>query len=171
MTFRHYLANGLAHHRATLADWATHLTTLFPESRLKTYVEVRSADGQPRDRVLAIPALLKGILYEDDCLNAVWDLFSRWTLADRLDAADAAARDGLNARVGRHSLGSYARDVVAIAVEGLRRQGRMDRQGRDETQYLGSLQADVEAGLCPADQALAAWRTSPKNLLSLAAYR
>lgn len=170
MTFRDYLAKGLGHHRATLADWATHLTTLFPESRLKTYIEVRSADGQPQDRVIAIPALLKGILYENDCTDAVWDLFSRWTLAERLDAAAAAAKDGLNARVGRHSLQSYARDVMEIAAEGLRRQRRLDAQGRDETRYLARLEADVAAGLCPADQALAAWRKSPKSLLSFAAY-
>jgi glutamate--cysteine ligase len=170
MTFRHYLANGLSHHRATLADWATHLTTLFPESRLKTYIEVRSADGQPRDRVIAIPALLKGILYENDCVDAVWDLFSRWTLADRLEAAAAASRHGLAARIGRHSLQSYAREVVAIASEGLRRQARLDPQGRDETRYLAQLELDVAAGVCPADQALAAWRNSAKSLLSFASY-
>lgn len=171
MTFRDYLAKGLANHRATLADWATHLTTLFPESRLKTYVEVRSADGQPQDRVIAIPALLKGILYENDCLDAVWDLFGRWTLSERIEAAAAAAKDGLAAQVGRHSLQSYARDVVAIAAEGLRRQHRLDGQGQDETRYLARLEADVTAGICPADHALRVWRNRPQNLVSFASYR
>lgn len=171
MTFREYLAKGLSGHRATLADWATHLTTLFPESRLKTYIEVRSADGQPPDRVIAIPALLKGVLYESDCIDAAWDLFSRWTLSERLEAAAAAAKDGLAARVGRHSLQSYAHEVVAIAAEGLRRQRRLDAQGRDETQYLAVLESDVAAGICPADSALAAWRKGVKSLLSFAAYR
>jgi glutamate--cysteine ligase len=171
MTFRDYLAKGLANHRATLADWATHLTTLFPESRLKTYIEVRSADGQPQDRVIAIPALLKGILYENDCLDAIWDLLGRWTLSERIETAAAAAKDGLAARVGRHSLQSYARDVVAIAAEGLRRQHCLDGQGQDETRYLGRLEADVTGGICPADQALQAWRNSPKSLVSFASYR
>jgi glutamate--cysteine ligase len=165
------MANGLADHRATLADWATHLTTLFPESRLKTYVEVRSADGQPQDRVIAIPALLKGILYENDCLDAVWDLLGRWTLSDRIETAAAAAKDGLAARVGRHSVQSYASDVVAIAAEGLRRQGRLDAQGQDETRYLAQLEADVTAGVCPADRALRTWRNGPQNLVSYASYR
>jgi glutamate--cysteine ligase len=170
MTFRTYLAKGLSHHRATLADWETHLTTLFPEARLKTYIEVRSADGQPQDRVIAIPTLLKGILYENDCLDAAWDLLGRWPLADRLEAATSAAKDGLAARVGRHSLQSYAREVVAIAIEGLRRQRRLDPQGLDETQYLTRLQADVDAGRCPADQALATWRDKAQSLIALAAY-
>jgi glutamate--cysteine ligase len=171
MTFRDYLTKGLAKHRATLADWATHLTTLFPESRLKTYIEVRSADGQPQDRVIAIPALLKGILYENDCLDAIWDLLGRWTLSERIETAAAAAKDGLAARVGRHALQSYARDVVAIAAEGLRRQHHLDGQGQDETRYLSRLEADVTSGICPADQALQAWRNGPKSLVSFASYR
>lgn len=171
MTFRDYLAKGLANHRATLADWATHLTTLFPESRLKTYVEIRSADGQPQDRVIAIPALLKGILYENDCLDAIWDLLGRWTLSERIEAAAAAAKNGLAARVGRHSMQNYARDVVAIAAEGLRRQHRLDSQGQDETRYLSRLEADVARGLSPADQALQVWRNSPKSFVSFASYR
>jgi glutamate--cysteine ligase len=170
MTFRDYLAKGLSGHRATMADWATHLTTLFPESRLKTYIEVRSADGQPRDRVMAIPALLKGILYENDCLDAVWDLFSRWTLDERLEAAAAAAKYGLAARIGRHSIQSYAREVVAIAAEGLHRQSCSDLEGRDESCLLERLESDVARGVCPADQALAAWGKGTKSLLAHAAY-
>ena len=171
MTFREYLARGIANHRATLADWATHLTTLFPESRLKTYIEVRSADGQPQDRVMAIPALLKGILYESDCLDATWDLLGQWTLSERIDAAAAAAKDGLSARVARHSIQTYAREVLKIAREGLRRQACTDPQGSDETVYLASLQTDVDAGVCPADRALAAWRMGVGRLISHAAYR
>jgi len=169
-TFREFLAKGLSGHRATLADWATHLTTLFPESRLKTYIEVRSADGQPRDRVIAIPALLKGILSESDSLDAVWGLFSRWTLTERLEAAEVAAKYGLAARIGRHSIQSYARDVVAIAADGLRRQACADHGGKDETTYLERLEADVATGVCPADRVLEVWRKGAKNLLSYAAY-
>ena len=171
MTFRDYVKKGLERYRATLADWATHLTTLFPESRLKTYIEVRSADGQPQDRVIAIPAFLKGILYENDCVDAVWDLFSRWTLADRLEAAAAAAKSGLEARVGRHTLRTYAQETLAIASEGLRRQHQLDAQGADETAYLAPLTADISAGVCPADRSLDAWRNGPKKLISRAAYR
>jgi len=171
MTFRDYLQKGLGRYRATVADWATHLTTLFPESRLKTYIEVRSADGQPQDRVIAIPALLKGVLYENDCIDAVWDLLGRWTLTDRLEAAAAAAKVGLGARVGRHSLQTYAQETLAIAAEGLRRQSQLDPGGMDETRYLARLEADIMDAVCPSDSALQAWRKGPKNLISLAAYR
>jgi glutamate--cysteine ligase len=157
MTFRHFLRHGLDGERATLADWATHLTTLFPESRLKTYVEVRSADGQPQGRVMAIPALLKGILYSDDALDAVWSLFRAWSVTDRRDAAAAAAKEGLAATVRRHRLLDYARDVLAIATAGLRDQDCRNADGVDETLYLADLAHDLAAGVAPADNLLAGW--------------
>jgi glutamate--cysteine ligase len=158
MTFRHFLRHGLDGERATLADWATHLTTLFPESRLKTYLEVRSADGQPQDRVMAIPALLKGILYSDDAVDAVWALFRSWSLTDRREATEAAAKEGLSASVRRHTLLDYARDVLEIATVGLKSQSLRDAAGNDETVYLAALARDLAEGVSPADRVLAAWR-------------
>ncbi len=158
MTFRHFLRHGLDGERATLADWATHLTTLFPESRLKTYIEVRSADGQPQNRVMAIPSLLKGILYSDDATDAVWSLFRPWSLTDRRDATELAAKEGLTATVRRHRLLDYARDVLEIATAGLRAQGRRNSEGADESVYLSALAQDLGAGVSPADHLLAGWR-------------
>jgi len=157
MSFHQFLRHGLDGERATLADWATHLTTLFPESRLKTYVEVRSADGQPQGRVMAIPALLKGLLYSDDSLDAAWALFRSWSLTDRREATEAAAKEGLDAVVRRHRLLDYARDVLAIAAAGLREQNVRNAAGNDESIYLSELARDLESGFAPADRVLAAW--------------
>jgi glutamate--cysteine ligase len=158
MTFRQFLRHGLEGERATLADWATHLTTLFPESRLKTYVEVRSADGQPQNRVMAIPALLKGLLYSSEALDATWSLLRPWSVTDRREATESAAKEGLSATVRRHKLLDYARDVLAIAAEGLKVQGLRDAAGNDESVYLAELTRDLENGVAPADRTLAAWR-------------
>ena len=175
MTFRQFLRHGLDGERATLADWATHLTTLFPESRLKTYVEVRSADGQPQNRVMAIPALLKGLLYSDDCLDAAWALFRSWSLADRREATEAAAKHGLEAVVRRHRLLDYARDVLAIASAGLKEQRRLDASGGDESIYLSELAHDLERGVSPADRILVDWRGAwagdVAELVAYSAYR
>jgi len=158
MTFRTFQKTGLGGHRATLADWATHLTTLFPEARLKTYIEVRAADSQPVELMLGTPALMKGILYDNDCLQAAWDVISSWTIQERLTLGEDAAREGLSARVRRHAVREYLREIVAIAREGLRRQAKRNASGADESIYLEPLARDVEAGQSPADRILAAWR-------------
>src|SRR6202158_4849521 len=101
ITFRQYMERGWNGQRATIEDWAKHLTTLFTEVRLKKYVEVRPADSQPPGLMLALPALLKGILYDDDCISAAWDLVKRWSYGERLELAAMANRAGLVARAGR----------------------------------------------------------------------
>ena len=175
MTFRQFLRHGLEGEHATLADWATHLTTLFPESRLKTYVEVRSADGQPQNRVMAIPALLKGLLYSAESLDAAWSLFRPWSVTDRREATESAAKDGLSATVRRHKLLDYARDLLAIAAAGLKEQDARDAAGNDESVYLAELTRDLEAGVAPADRILAAWRGpwagDVRKLAAYSAYR
>ena len=80
-TFRQYLERGYGRERATVEDWTNHLTTIFTEVRLKKYVEIRTADSQPPQFMLALPALLKGMLYNDDCLAAAWDLVKRLELS------------------------------------------------------------------------------------------
>lgn len=159
-TFRDFLAHGLDGEHATLGDWATHLTTLFPEARLKSYIEVRAADGQPSQLVLATPALMKGLLYDSDCLAASWDLLCKWTLDQRRQLLVDAARDGLRADGPRYRLVDYAKELVSIAREGLRRQARLDGAGEDERVYLGELERLVLEGLCPADRFIDAWHGS-----------
>ena len=175
MSFRRFVSEGLAGNRATLADWATHLTTCFPEARLKTYLEVRAPDSQPVELMLATAALMKGLLYDDDCLDAAWDVISRWTLDERLVASEDAARGGLQARVRRHTLREYAHEIIGIASEGLRRQACKRADGQDERIYLDPLARDVAAGVSPADRILALWndewRGDIRRLVDYAAYR
>jgi len=155
--FRRYLAEGAAGERATLDDWHLHLTTLFPEIRLKGYIEFRSADAPPPRLVLALPALVKGLYYERDCLDAGWDVVKGWALNDCREALDEASRMALRGRLGRHSIGDFAREVCDIAFEGLRRQGALDDTGRDESVYLEPLLEMVAAGRTPADETIELW--------------
>jgi glutamate--cysteine ligase len=145
-TFRQFLKDGWHGERATLEDWALHLTTLFPEVRLKRYLEVRSADSQPPEMMLALPALLKGILYERDSLDAAWDLVRSWTWEERLEIYKAAHREGLHARIRRIALADLARELVEIGASGLRRQSRLNEKGDDERIYLHRLEELVRHG-------------------------
>lgn len=158
----------------TMEDWVLHLSTLFPEVRLRTYLEVRAADSQPPDLVLAVPALLKGFLYEADCLDAAWDLTKRWTWEQRLDLYHDAHRHGLAARIDHVSLLDLARELLSVAIEGLKRQAARDAQGRDETIYLERLREQLRAGTSPA-QVVAerwegSWQRDVKQLIAFAAY-
>jgi glutamate--cysteine ligase len=174
MTFRGYMDRGLDGARATLADWSTHLTTLFPEARLKTYLEVRAADSQPVELMLGTPALMKGILYDSDCLDAAWDVLRSWSLDERITAGEDAARLALEAKVRRHRLADYARDLVAIGRVGLARQAQKNSAGDDETVYLEALARDVASAECPADRLLrnwdGNWRGSLACLITESAY-
>jgi len=145
-TFRDYLRNGMGSERATLEDWALHLTTLFPEVRLKRYLEVRSADSQPPELMLSLPALLKGILYERDSLEGAWDLVRSWTWDERRTIYGDAHREGLYARIRRISLADLARELVSISAAGLRRQGKLNERGEDERIYLDRLEELVRHG-------------------------
>ena len=144
--FRQFLAEGWGAERATLEDWALHLTTLFPEVRLKRYLEVRSADSQPPEMMLALPALLKGILYEPDSLQGAWDLVRGWTWSERLEIYGAAHREGLHARIRRVALAELACELIEIGASGLRRQARLNDRGDDERIYLHRLEELVRNG-------------------------
>lgn len=140
--------------RPRLSDWNDHLTTLFPEVRLKTYLEMRGADAGPWSRICALPALWTGVLYDDDALSAAWDLCRAWTPEDRASLRSDAARMGLRATVAGRPLQDVARDLLAIARHGLRRRARLSGGFVDEAGYLAELDAVVESGRTPADRLL-----------------
>lgn len=156
--FRHFLEHGHQGHRATMADWQLHLTTLFPEVRLKHYMEFRSADSQAPELMPALPALIKGICYDADCLQAGWDLVKGWSFDERMTAYHDSHRLGLAARFRRYSLGDLAKEMVDIAWEGLARQRGLNKRGEDETIHLKPLRDLVQQGLCPADVILSKWQ-------------
>ena len=156
-TFRRFWEQGRDGHRATIDDWNAHLTTLFPEFRMKRYIEVRSCDSQPPALMLSLPALVKGIFYDSDCLDAAWDLVRKWPWDDRLDLYHRVPAEALRARIRGHSVRDLALELLAIGRAGLARNPRLDEQGRDESIYLNPLQELVERGQCPADVVLARW--------------
>lgn len=157
-TFRRFWKEGLQGQRATLADWNAHLTTLFPEWRLKRYIEVRSVDSQPPELMLAVPALIKGIFYEADCLEGAWDLVKRWTLEERMELQNTVNRQALHARIRGIDVKELAQELLAIGTAGLERQNVLDSRGENESCYLERLVEQVRRGLCPADLVIEKWK-------------
>jgi len=157
MPFRRFLAKGWRGERATIDDWSLHLTTLFPEVRLKGFIEFRSADSQPPERVLALPALAKGLFYTEDCQQAGLDLVKRWTVDQVRELYADVTRGGLAARMKGIRVAELARELLAVAEEGLRRQAATDRDGRDERRYLEPMIAQVATGETAADELGRRW--------------
>jgi glutamate--cysteine ligase len=157
LTFRQFLQYGHNGERATIEDWGDHLTTLFPETRIKRYIEIRSVDSQPPDLMPALSALVKGSFYDRDCLQAAWDLVKGWTWDERMQAYVDSHVDALAARVRRYSLLDLAKELLEIAWEGLRRQNQVNDLGDDETIYLKPLKNLLDVGKCPADILLEKW--------------
>jgi len=156
--FRHFLDHGYQGHLATVDDWRLHLTTLFPEVRLKDYMELRSADSQPPELMQALPAMVKGVFYDSDCLGAAWDLVKGWSFDERMTAYHDSHREGLAARFRRYSLLDLAKELMDIAAEGLKRHRGLNKRGEDETIFLKPLRDLVDEGQCPADVVLSKWR-------------
>ena len=160
--------------RATMKDWSDHLTTLFPEVRLKQYLEMRGADVGPLERLSALSALWAGIFYDGAALDAAWDLCRDWTSAGRRQLRADAARTGLKGEVAGRPIQAVAQDLLAIAREGLKRR-RRGREGQaDETSYLNPLDEIAESGITPAERLLeqfhGAWRGEVRNVFDEMAY-
>jgi glutamate--cysteine ligase len=136
--------------RATISDWANHLSTIFPEVRLKRYLEMRGADVGPAERIVAQSALMVGIYYDAVALDGALELIRGWSAPARQRLRDEAPRLGFSAEIGGRSLRDVARDMLALARGGLARRARRDSQGRDETRHLDPLDAIVESGVEPA---------------------
>jgi len=154
-SFRDLLAGKLAGapgERATMADWENHLSTIFPEVRLKRYLEMRGADVGPPDRIVAMAALMIGLYYDPDALSAAQDLVRGWSAEDRQRLRDDAPRVGLAAKVRGRALRSVALDMLAISNGGLKRRARRNEKGEDETIWLRPLEAIAESGRSPAQE-------------------
>jgi glutamate--cysteine ligase len=138
--------------RATLSDWSNHLTTIFPEVRLKRYLEMRGADSGPRRRIASLPAFWVGIMYDDASLDAAWDLVKDWTAEERQKLRDEVPKLGLKATIRGRSVRALARDCLVLAHQGLARRARFDIGGRDEGRYLDTLDEIVARGVTPAEE-------------------
>ena len=140
----------------TLSDWADHLTTVFPEARIKKFIEMRGADGGPWRRLCALPAFWVGLLYDQTALDAAWDLVKGWDAETRDELRVAASVDGLQAKVNGIDMHDLAREAVAISEIGLKARARPGAGGMvpDETHFLNALKESIETGHVPADELL-----------------
>ncbi|WP_377509022.1 glutamate--cysteine ligase [Octadecabacter sp. R77987] len=158
-SFRDFLKGelpALPGEKPTLSDWADHLTTVFPEARIKQFIEMRGADGGPWRRLCALPAFWVGLTYDQEALDAAWDLVKGWDAETREALRVAASVDGLQARVGNISMHDLAREAVAISETGLRNRAKPGAGGMlpDETHFLNALHETIETGKTPADELL-----------------
>ena len=155
-TFRHYLEHGMTtpdgvHQPATHGDWSVHLSTVFPEVRLKPYLELRSADAVGSRHVCALPALAKGLLYDEDAGGQAWERLSGFTYEERLELWNEAIQHGLRSA----RLLELARVLVPLARTALERWDIRDAKGRTEARFLDHLHALVDQGRSPGHEALA----------------
>ena len=140
----------------TLSDWADHLTTCFPEARIKKFLEMRGADGGPWRRLCALPAFWVGLCYDQSALDAAGDLVKGWDAETREELRIQASRDGLQAQVGKINMHDLAKEVVAISEAGLKARAMPGAGGMvpDETHFLNALKDSLETGKTPADELL-----------------
>ncbi|WP_282277290.1 glutamate--cysteine ligase [Stenotrophomonas sp. PS02297] len=138
----------------TLRDWSDHMTTAFPEVRLKKYLEMRGADSGPWSRICALPAFWVGLLYDDAALDAAWDLVKDFSLAERHALRDGVPRHAMNLPFRGGSVRDLARRALEISREGLRRRAALNHDGQDETRFLDVLQEIVDSGRTAAERKL-----------------
>jgi glutamate--cysteine ligase len=157
-SFTDFLAGKLPNlpgERPTLDDWSDHLTTLFPEVRLKRFLELRGADGGRWRRICAVPALWTGVLYDSVALDAAADLIKDWSAEERQQLRDNVPRTALSTPFRRSSVLELARQLHAIASAGLKRRGLADGRGEDERKYLEPVEQIVREGRTIAEEMLA----------------
>ncbi|HJZ85080.1 MAG TPA: glutamate--cysteine ligase [Polyangia bacterium] len=163
LTFRRFLREGFRGQRATLSDWELHLSTLFPEVRLKRYLEMRGADSGPVELVRALPALWRGLLYDRDACAAAWQLVADLSMDEREQLRRDVPRQALEARVRGRSVRELARELIAIAKAGAK------RLLRHEARLLAPLERIVEEGRVPADRVLDAYAAAAGDTAALMA--
>jgi len=174
LSFRDFLKGELSvlpGEKPTIDDWADHLSTAFPEVRLKTFLEMRGADGGPWNRICALPALWVGLLYDQGALDAAWDLVKDWDMAGRQELRDSVPKLGLDAPLpGGGKLRDIAGQVIDIAGAGLTARGRLNSAGDNESGFLDPLREIVRTGKVPAEVLLEhyrdAWAGDPCRIYS-----
>lgn len=157
-SFRKFLAGELDELRGelpTIRDWNDHMTTAFPEVRLKKFLEMRGADGGPWGRLCALPAFWVGLLYDDAALDAAWDLVKDFSMTERHALRDGVPRHGLALPFRDATIRELAIEALKISIAGLRRRARRNMSGQDESAFLDTLIEIAEAGETAADRKLA----------------
>jgi len=156
-SFRKFLAGQLPElpgAMPTLKDWADHMTTAFPEVRLKKFLEMRGADGGPWNRLCALPAFWVGLLYDQTALDAAWDLVKDFSNAERHALRDGVPKHALKLEFRNGTVRDLAFEALKIAAHGLQRRARKNRNGADESIFLDPLIEIVDANQTPAERKL-----------------
>jgi glutamate--cysteine ligase len=160
VTFRQFMNGALkgevAAWEPTMGDWTNHLSTLFPDVRLKRFLEMRGADGGPWRRICGLPAFWVGLLYDDAALDAADMLTKDWTFDEVDTLRNAVPAEGLKAKFRGHALYETAREVIAVSKAGLKARGKLNKEGQDETIFLS-----------PLDEVMAKKATLAEDLLAL----
>lgn len=153
LSFRDFMAGklkGFEGQLPTQSDWEDHLTTLFPEVRMKSYLEMRGADAGPWSRLCALPALFVGLLYDETALSAALDLVKDWDAYDVEGLRRAVPALGLNAKIRGLRVQDIAKETLKIARSGLNARAALNAAGDNETGFLGELEDIAETGITPA---------------------
>ncbi|MEO1312062.1 MAG: glutamate-cysteine ligase family protein, partial [Pseudomonadota bacterium] len=169
-SFRKFMAGALdatPGEKPTLTDWKDHLSTAFPEVRLKTFLEMRGADGGPWSRICALPAFWVGLLYDAASLDGAWELSKDWAPAAREQLRHDAARLGLKAEIGGRTLQEIAIDVLELARGGLKRRAFLDTGGSNEAGFLEPLEEVARSGRTMAEVLLAEYEASGRDMRAL----
>ena len=149
-TFRQYLKNPKGKLKPNLDDWHVHLTTVFPEVRLKSFIEVRGADGGPWSRVCALPAFWTGILYDNDIINIVWDHVKKWKFEEIEDLYSQVRSNGLNSKTPQgEDLINFTKKILNYSNKGLQKR-KIFKNNQDESIFLKPLFDIVDSGKSPA---------------------
>jgi glutamate--cysteine ligase len=168
-SFRDFMAGKLAEKldrpelaklEPTIDDWSDHITTIFPEVRMKRFLEMRGADGGRWRRICALPAFWTGLFYDQTALDAAWDVCKSWTAEERQSLRNDVPRNALKARMRRHSLQDIAREVMDITASGLKSRAVRNDKGADERIFLEPIQQIVDSGRTVAEELLEAYDKS-----------
>jgi glutamate--cysteine ligase len=168
-SFRDFLARKIpevAQFEPSMADWADHLTTIFPEVRLKQFLEMRGADGGQWRRICGMPALWVGLVYDDVALDAAWDMVKDWTAEERQALRDMVPKQGFRAPFRNTNVLELARRMLEISGEGLRRRASLDSAGMSEDGFINPLRELVARGQTRAEELLHAFQNEWKGDMS-----
>ena len=157
LSFRDFLEGKLPGYEGilpTIKDWSDHLTTIFPEVRMKRFIEMRGADGGPWKELCALPAFWTGLLYNQSALDAAWDLVKDWTAEERETLRNEVPRLALKTPFRYGTVLDIARQVVELSKSGLQARGVQDGMGSDETIFLDVIEEVAESGKTRAEQLL-----------------
>lgn len=156
-TFRQFMDGTLPvlpGERPVEKDWEDHLTTIFPEVRLKRFLEMRGADGGPWRSLCALPAFWVGLMYHQPSLDAAWDVVKEWGSQQRQQLREDVPKQGLKAKIGTRALLDVAKEILDLSQDGLAARAQLDSKGEDETSFLAALREIVASGETPAETML-----------------